>query len=118
MGLRRILWASISVAALFIVFQITVMAHMAGGIGNLMKPTELFIGLWVVSPIAFLIWRLNNSLFWLVALLPIIVIGTFEFDNMGYRSNSSTAAIGLFYLPLYAWILIGLVGVGKTVLGR
>ena len=92
----------IGAAIIFIGFLLVAMVHMAGGIGNFLHPVSLLFAVWAISPVAFLAWRLNGSLLWLLAFLPIVTFGSYLVYEMAYYSRSSTSALGWIFYPFYA----------------
>lgn len=108
---KRIL--AIGVAVLHIIFLLSVLVYMAGGLHRFFHPASLAIGFWAISPVVFLAWRINESFLWLIALVPFIIFGSYAVYDMAFGADSSTAALGWIFIPFYQWVFIGIVAVAK-----
>ena len=97
-------------AILHVLFLLFVMYHMSGG-GLITDPVEWVLAIWAIAPTGFVGWRALSSKVWAAALVPIILLGTYEAYVMGFDSTSSTAVLGWLFLPIYEWVFIGLVGI-------
>ena len=96
---------AVGASVLHLLFLLYVMHRMSGG-GFLTELAGWIFAGWAVSPIIFVTWRLSHAPIWIAALLPMILIGTYEAYVMGFVSTSSTTALGFVFLPAYEWVFI------------
>ena len=96
-------------AILHILFLLFVMHRMSGG-ELITDPIGLVFAAWAIAPTGFVARQIKTARIWVLALVPIILFGTYEAYIMGFVSKSSTTALGLIFLPIYEWFFIGCFG--------
>ena len=99
----------VAVAVLHILFLLFVMHRMSGG-ELVTDPIGWVFAAWAIAPTGFIARQIKTAKIWLLALVPIVLFGSYEAYIMGFVSKSSTTALGLIFLPIYEWVFIGFFG--------
>ena len=102
----------------YALFALVCMSRMSGDPIGLLDPVGMLFALWVLSPIALVTWLQAKSKLWWFALLPSGALGVLAFYDMAFRSSSSTAALGLIFVPFYQWVLVGIGGIVVLLAGK
>jgi hypothetical protein len=92
-----------AIAATYAVVIAVCLAKMSGNAASFFDPVGLLFLVWALSPVAVVAWFQGDHKPWWAALVPLTAFGTLAFYDMAFRPGSSTAALGVIFIPIYQW---------------